>query len=341
MGLEKKMNNEIIRLENLVMDFDGEHVLNNINLSIEDGKFLTLLGPSGCGKSTTLKIIGGFLTPTSGNVYFDGKQINSVPAYKRHINTVFQNYALFPHLDVYDNIAFGLRISKLDEAETDRRVTQMLSVVSLKGFENRSVTSLSGGQQQRVAIARALVNRPRVLLLDEPLGALDLRLRKDMQNELKRIQQEIGITFIYVTHDQEEALTLSDRIAVFNKGYIEQIGTPNEVYNFSQTEFVANFIGDINRLSDTIISGMRLPQDAHHFVRLERVRVNAEDTPDVFTAPGIIQSREYFGLYIKYYIDACGQTIKVIEKNDGISIYEPGESVRISIHSGDIMSYRQ
>ena len=252
------MNNEIIRLENLVMDFDGEHVLNNINLSIEDGKFLTLLGPSGCGKSTTLKIIGGFLTPTSGNVYFDGKQINSVPAYKRHINTVFQNYALFPHLDVYDNIAFGLRISKLDEAETDRRVTQMLSVVSLKGFENRSVTSLSGGQQQRVAIARALVNRPRVLLLDEPLGALDLRLRKDMQNELKRIQQEIGITFIYVTHDQEEALSMSDTVVVMDAGRIQQIGTPEDIYNEPANAYVADFIGESNILDGTMICDYKI-----------------------------------------------------------------------------------
>ena len=195
------MSQELIRLTDLVMEFDGERILDSINLYINDKEFLTLLGPSGCGKTTTLRVIGGFLSPTSGDVLFGGKRINEVPAYQRKINTVFQRYALFPHLDVYDNIAFGLRIAKLSEKEIDERVTEMLEIVSLKGFQNRKVTSLSGGQQQRVAIARALVNRPKVLLLDEPLGALDLRLRKDMQNELKRIQQAMGITFIYVTHD--------------------------------------------------------------------------------------------------------------------------------------------
>ena len=226
------MGKELIRLKDLTMVFeDGECVLDHINLYINDKEFLTLLGPSGCGKTTTLRIIGGFLTPTGGDVLFDGERINDVPAYKRKINTVFQRYALFPHLDVYDNIAFGLRIAKIPEPEIDDRVTQMLEIVSLKGFENRKVTSLSGGQQQRVAIARALVNRPRVLLLDEPLGALDLRLRKDMQNELKRIQQATGITFIYVTHDQEEALSMSDTVVVMDKGRIQQIGRPEDIYN--------------------------------------------------------------------------------------------------------------
>ena len=223
------MSKELIRLKNLVMEFDGERILDNINLYINDHEFLTLLGPSGCGKTTTLRIIGGFLTPTSGDVLFDGTRMNDVPAYKRQINTVFQRYALFPHLDVYDNIAFGLRIAKLPKGEIDRRVTEMLEVVSLKGYETRKITSLSGGQQQRVAIARALVNRPKVLLLDEPLGALDLRLRKDMQNELKRIQQAMGITFIYVTHDQEEALAMSDTIVVMDKGRIQQIGRPEDI----------------------------------------------------------------------------------------------------------------
>ncbi|MDD7771522.1 MAG: spermidine/putrescine ABC transporter ATP-binding protein [Faecousia sp.] len=242
------MSKELIRLTDLTMKFDTETVLDGINLYINDSEFLTLLGPSGCGKTTTLRIIGGFLTPTSGDVFFDGKRINDVPAYKRQINTVFQRYALFPHLDVYDNIAFGLRIAKLPEAEVDRRVTEMLEVVSLKGFENRSVDALSGGQQQRVAIARALVNQPKVLLLDEPLGALDLRLRKDMQNELKRIQQATGITFIYVTHDQEEALTMSDTIVVMDKGRIQQIGRPEDIYNEPKNAFVADFIGESNIL---------------------------------------------------------------------------------------------
>ena len=243
------MGKELIRLKDLTMTFeDGETILNGINLYINDKEFLTLLGPSGCGKTTTLRIIGGFLTPTSGDVLFDGKRINDVPPHKRKINTVFQRYALFPHLDVYDNIAFGLRLAKLDEDEIDRRVMEMLEVVSMRGFENRRVTSLSGGQQQRVAIARALVNRPKVLLLDEPLGALDLRLRKDMQNELKSIQQAMGITFIYVTHDQEEALTMSDTVVVMDKGRIQQIGTPQDIYNEPKNAFVADFIGESNIL---------------------------------------------------------------------------------------------
>ncbi len=247
------MSHELIRLTDLVMEFDGERVLDAINLYINDREFLTLLGPSGCGKTTTLRVIGGFLTPTSGDVLFDGKRMNNVPAYQRKINTVFQRYALFPHLDVYDNVAFGLRIAKLPEDEIDTRVTEMLQIVSLKGFEDRKVTSLSGGQQQRVAIARALVNRPKVLLLDEPLGALDLRLRKDMQNELKRIQQAMGITFVYVTHDQEEALTMSDTIVVMDKGKIQQIGTPEDIYNEPKNAFVADFIGESNILDGIML----------------------------------------------------------------------------------------
>ncbi len=251
------MAKELIRLVNCQMAFDDEIVLDSINLYINDKEFLTLLGPSGCGKTTTLRIIGGFLQPTSGDVLFDGERINDVPPHRRKVNTVFQKYALFPHLDVYDNIAFGLRIAKLPEDEVDRRVTEMLGIVSLKGFEDRKISSLSGGQQQRVAIARALVNRPKVLLLDEPLGALDLRLRKDMQNELKRIQQAMGITFIYVTHDQEEALSMSDTIVVMDKGKIQQIGRPEDIYNEPKNAFVADFIGESNIL-DGIMRADRL-----------------------------------------------------------------------------------
>ncbi len=247
------MGKELIRLTSLTMEFDGETVLDGINLYINDHEFLTLLGPSGCGKTTTLRIIGGFLTPTAGEVLFDGQKINDLPPYRRKINTVFQRYALFPHLDVYDNIAFGLRIAKLDPVEIDRRVQEMLDIVSLRGFENRKVTQLSGGQQQRVAIARALVNQPKVLLLDEPLGALDLRLRKDMQNELKRIQQAMGITFIYVTHDQEEALSMSDTIVVMDKGRIQQIGRPEDIYNEPKNAFVADFIGESNILDGVML----------------------------------------------------------------------------------------
>ena len=252
------MSKELIRLRDLTMEFDGERILDGINLYINDHEFLTLLGPSGCGKTTTLRIIGGFLTPTSGTVTFDGKVINDVPPYKRQINTVFQRYALFPHLDVYDNVAFGLKVSKVPKSEIDQRVRQMLEIVSLKGYENRHIDSLSGGQQQRVAIARALVNRPKVLLLDEPLGALDLRLRKDMQNELKRIQQALGITFIYVTHDQEEALSMSDTIVVMDKGRIQQIGKPEDIYNEPKNAFVADFIGESNILDGVMLSDYRV-----------------------------------------------------------------------------------
>ena len=252
------MSKELIRLANCTMAFDGEVVLDNINLYINDKEFLTLLGPSGCGKTTTLRIIGGFQEPTSGDVFFDGVRINSIPPHKRAVNTVFQRYALFPHLNVFENIAFGLRIPKVDpetkqkvklsEQEIHDRVMEMPQVVNLKGFEKRRITQLSGGQQQRVAIARALVNRPKVLLLDEPLGALDLKLRKDMQNELKRIQQSLGITFIYVTHDQEEALAMSDTVVVMDAGRIQQIGTPEDIYNEPKNAFVADFIGESNIL---------------------------------------------------------------------------------------------
>ena len=225
------MKQEVIRLENVSKSFDGEQVLKSINLSIKRNEFFTLLGPSGCGKTTMLRIIGGFETADDGNVFFDGVNINDVPPNKRNLNTVFQKYALFPHMNVYENVAFGLKIKKTPKDVIDKKVKEMLALINLKGYEKRSVTSLSGGQQQRVAIARALINEPEVLLLDEPLGALDLKLRKSMQTELKKIQQRLGITFIYVTHDQEEALTMSDRVVVMNNGIIEQIGTPEDIYN--------------------------------------------------------------------------------------------------------------
>ena len=247
------MSKELIRLRDLCMAFDDELVLDHINLYINDKEFLTLLGPSGCGKTTTLRIIGGFATPTSGDVLFDGVRINDVPPYQRQINTVFQKYALFPHLNVFENIAFGLRMQKLPEAEIKQRVMEMLETVSLKGFEHRRPEALSGGQQQRVAIARALVNRPKVLLLDEPLAALDLKLRKDMQIELKKIQQQVGITFIYVTHDQEEALTMSDTIVVMDRGSIQQIGTPEDIYNEPKNAFVADFIGESNIIDGVMV----------------------------------------------------------------------------------------
>ncbi len=254
MGESVGMNNEkLIELRNISKSFDGEQILKSINLDIHKKEFITLLGPSGCGKTTTLRIIAGFVTPDEGEVIFEGKKINDLPPHKRNVNTVFQRYALFPHLNVYENIAFGLRLAKTPDEEIRTRVSEMLSLVNLRGFEKRDVTSLSGGQQQRVAIARALINRPEVLLLDEPLGALDLKLRKDMQVELKRMQRETGITFIYVTHDQEDALSRSDTVVVMANGSIQQIGTPEKIYNEPENAFVADFIGESNIVNGTMI----------------------------------------------------------------------------------------
>ena len=266
------MTKELIRLIDCRKEFDGEVVLDSINLGIKDKEFLTLLGPSGCGKTTTLRIIGGFLKPDSGEVIFDGVRINDVPPHKRKVNTVFQKYALFTHLNVFENIAFGLRVQrpKLSEKEIARRVHEALELVALKGYEKRSVSQLSGGQQQRIAIARAIVNRPQVLLLDEPLGALDLKLRKDMQRELKQIQQQVGITFIYVTHDQEEALTMSDTVVVMNKGEIQQIGTPLDIYNEPKNAFVADFIGESNIIDGVMVEDKIVRMYGHNFLCLDK-----------------------------------------------------------------------
>jgi len=253
------MNKEkLIELRSISKSFDGEPVLKSIDLTIHKKEFVTLLGPSGCGKTTTLRIIAGFVTPDEGEVLFDGKKINDLPPYKRNVNTVFQRYALFPHLNVYENVAFGLRLSGTPDDEIKKRVGEMLALVNLRGFEKRKTDSLSGGQQQRVAIARALINRPEVLLLDEPLGALDLKLRKDMQVELKRMQRQTGITFIYVTHDQEEALSMSDTVVVMANGEIQQIGTPEKIYNEPVNAFVADFIGESNIVNGTMIEDYKV-----------------------------------------------------------------------------------
>jgi len=265
--LEKK---KIIELKGICKSYDGEKVLTDIDLDIYDNEFVTMLGPSGCGKTTTLRIIAGFESPDSGEVYFDGKKINDLPPYKRHINTVFQRYALFPHLNVYENIAFGLRVAKRPEDEISQRVKEMLKLVNLSGFEKRHVTTLSGGQQQRVAIARALINKPRVLLLDEPLGALDLKLRKDMQQELKNIRKQTGITFIYVTHDQEEALSLSDRVVVMNAGEILQTGAPIDIYNEPVNAYVADFIGESNILDGIMEDDYRVRVAGRSFECLDK-----------------------------------------------------------------------
>ncbi len=330
----------MIQLKDIVVKFDDFEALHNINVHVKEGEFFTFLGPSGCGKTTTLRTITGFIEPVSGTVSMQGRDITHVPIEKRNIGIVFQSYALFPTMTVRDNIAFGLKLKKLGKSEIEQKVNTIARKVDLSDEQlAKAVSQLSGGQQQRVAIARALVMEPAIICMDEPLSNLDAKLRVQLRNELKSMQREFGITTIYVTHDQEEALTLSDRIAVFNKGYIEQIGTPNEVYNHSKTEFVANFIGDINPLTGAVVEGLRLPSGQHHFIRLERVRVNRPKEAGEYQAQGTIESREYYGLYIKYYIQAAGQTIKVIEKNDGINIYEPGDTVTVGIHPQDVMSY--
>ncbi len=289
------MVKDIIQLKNINVTFDGESIIENLNLNIKDKEFVTFLGPSGCGKTTTLRTIAGFVNPDSGDILFDGVRINDLPPHKRQVNTVFQKYALFTHLSVYENIAFGLKINKVSKSEIEKRVHEMLEIVNLRGYEKRSINSLSGGQQQRVAIARALVNNPRVLLLDEPLGALDLKLRKDMQIELKRIQQQMGITFIYVTHDQEEALTMSDTVVVMKDGEIQQIGTPEDIYNEPVNAFVADFIGESN-----IIDGL-MKKD---------LLVNFENTDFVCVDFG-------FGENVPVEVVVRPEDIEVCNKDDG------------------------
>ena len=330
----------MIELKDIVVKFGDFEALHNINVEVREGEFFTFLGPSGCGKTTTLRTITGFIEPVSGTVSVKGADITHVPIEKRNIGIVFQSYALFPSMTVYNNIAFGLKVQKLKKQEIDDKVRAIARKVDLTDDQlEKAVSQLSGGQQQRVAIARALVTGPAIICMDEPLSNLDAKLRVQLRNELKKMQRDFGITTIYVTHDQEEALTLSDRIAVFNKGFIEQIGTPNEVYNHSKTEFVCNFIGDINRLEGEVAAAMKRNPAQHHFVRLERIRVNRPADENELRLDGVIESREYYGLYIKYYIHVGSQTIKAIEKNDGINIYEPGEKVTVGIHPVDVMSY--
>ena len=335
----------MIKLNDIVVKFGDFTALHDINVHVREGEFFTFLGPSGCGKTTTLRTITGFIEPASGSVVVKDRDITHVPIEDRNIGIVFQSYALFPTMTVYDNIAFGLKIKKVKKAELDRRVREIARKGDLSDEQlQKAVSQLSGGQQQRVAIARALVTGPAIICMDEPLSNLDAKLRVQLRNELKKMQKDFGITTIYVTHDQEEALTLSDRIAVFNKGYIEQIGTPNEVYNFSKTEFVCNFIGDINRLGEGVVdamikAGAEVDPNMHNYVRLERLHVNVAPTEGQVALPGTVESREYYGLYIKYYVAAAGQTLKVIEKNDGVRIYEEGQSVNVVIDPRDLMSY--
>ena len=313
------MSNNIIDLKNISVAFDGETIIDNMNLYIRDKEFITFLGPSGCGKTTTLRIIAGFQQPDSGDVIFDGKVINGVPPHKRQLNTIFQRYALFPHLNVYENIAFGLRLKKTPEKEIKEAVTEILALVNLKGFERRNISSLSGGQQQRVAIARALVVKPRVLLLDESLGALDLKLRKDMQVELKNIQKRLGITFIYVTHDQEEALSMSDTIVVMDSGVIQQIGTPTDLYNEPKNAFVADFIGESNIIEGVMRADFWVEMAGHKFKCLDKgfgvdeevdVVVRPEDVDvvpvDEAMISGVVTSTTFKGDYYEIIVEIKG-----------------------------------
>ncbi len=336
----------MIDLKDIIVKFGDFTALHNINVTVEEGEFFTFLGPSGCGKTTTLRTITGFIEPFSGTVCVKDNDITRTPIEDRNIGIVFQSYALFPTMTVYDNIAFGLKIKKLKKDAVDQKVRSIAKKVDLSDEQlKKAVSQLSGGQQQRVAIARALVTEPMIICMDEPLSNLDAKLRVQLRNELKDMQKEFGITTIYVTHDQEEALTLSDRIAVFNKGFIEQIGTPNEIYNHSSTEFVCNFIGDINLLGDEISEGLAklnpsICANKHNYIRLERVQVDASAPSDqTLVLDGVIEKREYYGLYIKYYINVQSQVIKAIEKNDGMRIYEVGQSVRVGIDAIHIMAY--
>ena len=335
----------MIRLNDIVVKFGDFTALHNINVHVKEGEFFTFLGPSGCGKTTTLRTLTGFIEPVEGTVLAKGKDITHVPIEERNIGIVFQSYALFPTMTVYDNIAFGLKVKKMKKPEIDQKVRNIARKVDLSDEQlAKAVSQLSGGQQQRVAIARALVTDPAIICMDEPLSNLDAKLRVQLRNELKKMQKEFGITTIYVTHDQEEALTLSDRIAVFNKGCIEQIGTPNEIYNHSATEFVCNFIGDINRLSDEVVNemiahGADLSPANHNYIRLERIHVNVPPKAGDMTFEGVVEQMEYYGLYIKYYINLGSEVIKVIEKNDGVNIYEAGETVTAVMNPKDIMAY--
>ena len=335
----------MIRLNDIVVKFDNFTALHGINVHVKEGEFFTFLGPSGCGKTTTLRTITGFIEPAEGSVVVKEQDITHVPIEDRNIGIVFQSYALFPTMTVYDNIAFGLKVKKAKRAEIDQRVRDIARKVDLSDEQlQKAVSQLSGGQQQRVAIARALVTNPAIICMDEPLSNLDAKLRVQLRNELKKMQKDFGITTIYVTHDQEEALTLSDRIAVFNKGVIEQIGTPNEVYNHSATEFVCNFIGDINRLETPLVQylndrGAGLDSAKHNYIRLERLHVNVQPRDGELALDGVVESREYYGLYIKYYINVEGQTLKVIEKNDGVNIYEPDQKVSVVINPSHVMAY--
>ncbi len=339
--------NNIVELKDVFVSFDGERVLDGLNLKIEDKEFITLLGPSGCGKTTTLRLIAGFLDPDSGEIRFEGKDLNGVPAYKRQVNTIFQRYALFPHLNVFENVAFGLRVKKLPEKEITKQVTELLKLVNLEGFENRKISTLSGGQQQRIAIARAIANRPKVLLLDEPLAALDLKLRKDMQKELRRMQKQLGITFVFVTHDQEEALTMSDRVVVMDKGKIQQVGTPQDIYNEPKNAFVADFIGESNILDGIMKDDYLVDFSGNTFKCLDKgfeknenvdVVVRPEDVdivdPEKGMLKGVVTLVDFLGVHYEIIVDIGGfkwmiQTTDEHKVGDNVGLFIEPDAIHI------------
>lgn len=346
------MENTIISLKDIAVSYDGEQVLKGFNLDIRDGEFVTLLGPSGCGKTTVLRTIGGFITPDSGEVFFHGKKITSLPPHKRTVNTIFQKYALFPHLNVYDNIAFGMRLKKKSEKEVKQTVHEMLAMVNLTGYAHRAIGQLSGGQQQRVAIARALANEPQVLLLDEPLGALDLKLRKDMQVELKKIQQQTGITFIFVTHDQEEALSMSDTVVVMDGGVIQQIGTPTDIYNEPENAFVADFIGESNILDGLMLEDYSVKFAGRRFRCLDGgfgkntpvdVVIRPEDIdvvePDSSHIAGEVTAVTFKGVHYEIIVDVAGfkwmiQSTDCREVGDRIGLSLGPDDIHVMAKSG-------
>lgn len=334
----------MVKFENIEIKYGDFVAIENLNLDIKEGEFFTFLGPSGCGKTTSLRALVGFLSPSKGKVYVGDKDVTNLPVEKRNIGMVFQSYALFQTMSVYDNIAFGMKVKKASKTEIDQKVHEVAAKIKITESQlKKNVSDLSGGQQQRVALARAIVLEPKILCLDEPLSNLDAKLRIDMRMELKRLQKELGITTLYVTHDQEEALTLSDRIAVFNNGYVEQVGTPYEIYNESKSEFVCDFIGDINRLKGELLSevntqsGANLDTNKTGFVRIERCII--EEKAGYVKLTGKVEEAEFSGVLTKYVLECHGQELKYLEKNDGRRLYQENEQIDLYINPQDIMQF--
>lgn len=334
----------MIEFKNIEIKYGNFVAIKDLNLTVKDGEFFTFLGPSGCGKTTTLRTLAGFITPSAGQIVIDGTDVTAVPVEKRNIGMVFQSYALFPTMTVYENLAFGLKVKKLPGDIVDRKVRDVAQVVEIKKEQlGRNVSELSGGQQQRVAFARAIVLEPKILCLDEPLSNLDAKLRVGLRQELKQLQKALGITTLYVTHDQEEALTLSDQIAVFNNGFVEQVGSPYEIYNHSSSEFVCDFIGEINQLEPSLIaeinrqSGGHLSGEKRSYIRLERLRL--QEKAGFVKLSGLVKNFDYNGIMAKYRVEILGCELRVLHMNDGHPFYEPGRQLDLYLNPGDIMQF--